>query len=285
MKWAKQKNMKKRAHVHVKHTGGSGILSNGAGLPRGTLLYRRLRSALDNVARRQFGYEDLADLIDEPKSTLCNWNNGDGQPGAETLLKLLELLPETERSEIFRELPFCRHFPNLEHPRIAHDPIAVSYLRSALRSEKGITMVYGERDSLNTFVATAMAHSFSLSAGLRGQITGLDIHTPDWFVPVPGVLYLNNTNHLVGIRAEAEKIWCGLTLKACKIVLLNGIWAAGPEWKLKICDMAQTRHVIVTDILKSKTAPPPALPSPGRLVLTAPDVREPNRIRIEVQFL
>jgi hypothetical protein len=277
--------MKKQSGNHTHQPETNLLPANGAGLSRATLLFRRLRAALEGTARRQFRYEDLAELIGEPKSTLCNWNNGDGQPAPEALLRLFELLPAAERNQIHGEFPFCRQYPTLAHPRISHDPVAVSYLRTVLRNEKGITMVCGDRDILDTFVATAMAHSFVLSVAHRGQIAGLDVHAPDWFVAVPGVTYLNNAEHPGRIRAEAEKIWPEFSASRRRIVLLNGTWAPAPELKLKTCELAETCHVIVTNIMRAKDSRLPTLPSPARLVLVAPDGRESDRIRIEVQFL
>lgn len=276
--------MKKRPGNHAHQPESDRLPANGAGLSRATLLFRRLRSALEGVARRQFRYEDLAELIGEPKSTLCNWNNGDGQPASETLLRLFELLPVGERNKLLGELPFCRSFPTIEHLRIAHDPVAVSYLKTVLGSEKGITLIQGERELLSTFVITAMAQSFALFPGNRGQIAGLDVHAPDWFVPVPGVAYLNNAAQPIRIRAEAERIWPTLGTTSTKLVILNGVWTPVPELRSKICELAEACHVLVTDVMRARATTPPILPSFARMITVGPEGRDPEKIRIEVQF-
>lgn len=261
------------------------VPANSAALSRGTLLFRRLRSALEGFARRQFRYEDLAELIGEPKSTLCNWNNGDGQPASEALLRVLELLPPARRNEILAELPFCRSFPTIEHPRISHDPVASSFLTTMLSNQKGMSIVYGDRDALNTFVATAMGHSFLLLAGNRGQVAGLDIHAPDWFVPVPGVTYLNNVSQPSRIRQEFETAWPQFCTLKPKLVILNGFWATLPELKLGTCELAKSCHLIVTDVLQTKIADLPSLPAPAQLVRVAQDGRDSERIRLDIKVL
>lgn len=146
-------------------------------------------------------------------------------------------------------------------------------------------MICGERDFMNTFVATAIAHSFALFPGNRGQTMGLDVHAPDWFVPVPGVTYLNNSIAPDRISAEVQKLWPAFTSCRSGVVLLNGTWAAVPDLKLKTIELAKTCHVIVTDIPKSKTSAPPTLPPLARLVMVTPDRRDFDRIRTEIQVL
>ena len=283
-KLAKHENMKRKSKVQPPQLGRTEAPRNGSDLSRATLLYRRLRSGLDSVARRQFTYHELARLTGEPKSTLCNWNNGDGQPAPEALLRLLELLPAPERHQILSELPFSRTFPVFEHPKLAHDPSAVSLLKTVLRSERGITLIQGDRDHLNTFVATAMGHAFSLARGRKVQVLGIDIHAPDWFVPLPEVAYLNNALHPVRIREEAERIWPTLTTSHRNLVVLNGTWGHIPDLRLATCALAETRHVVVTDSIRHKS-PTPSLPSPARIITVAQDGRELDRIRVDVQFL
>lgn len=278
---AKHESMKRKPTAHPPQPGGP---VNGSALTRATLLYRRLRSGLDSVARRPFTYNELAKLTGEPKSTLCNWNNGDGQPAPETLLRLLEMLPTLERNQILSELPFSRVFPVFEHPKLAYDPSAVSLLKTVLRSETGITLVQGDRDNLITFLATAMGHSYLMPRGRKGQVLGIDVHAPDWFVPLPEVTYLNNALNPGRVREVAEKIWPTLITSHRHLIVLNGTWTHVPDLRLATCTLAETHHVIVTDLTRQKL-PAPSLPHPARIVTVLQDGKESERIRVDVQFV
>ena len=279
---AQQENMKQPSTSVSQTPKISRISPNGAGLSRATLLYRRLRSALEAVASRGLTYEDLAELTGEARTTLCNWYNGDGQPSAELLLSLLEFLPAPQRSEIFAELPFCRCFPTLQNPRLAHDPVAVSVLKTIVGFEAGITLVRGQNDDLNTFVITALGHSFGQAQHHRGRICGLDIHNPDWFVPLPNVTYLNNAVTPAQIRMAAEKVWPALNDLKRGMIVLNGTWTHLPDLANKTRAMSADCHVLATELSRPKTISPSSLTSGMRVVTVTNAARDSDNIHVEV---
>ena len=173
---------------NVRQYEASEIGEKGSELSRSSLLLRSLRALIEGGWGRTLTFEDLSRLTNQPKSTLCNWFNGEGEPSSETLLRLLELVPDAKRYTGLGKPPFCRTCPQIDHPSLAHDPVATSYLRAIISEIKGVTFVQGERDALVTFVATALGRHVSVDSRSPRQVVGIDVHAPDWFVPVPGLV-------------------------------------------------------------------------------------------------
>jgi hypothetical protein len=74
------------------------------------------------------------------------------------------------------------------HPKLAHDPLAVNSLFRILDQASGLTFVSAFSDEHRTFILTSLGNSASWNDA-RNRVSGLDVHTPDYFSPVPGVYY------------------------------------------------------------------------------------------------
>jgi len=279
----KQKDMKKSSAKITSEPGDLLPWKYGAGLQRGTLLLRRLRAAIEGIAGHALTYEELSALTGEPKSTLGNWINGDGQPSPETLLRLLEMLPTSLRNQILEEPAVSRSYPTLEHPRLAHDPVKVSCLKTIISQTKGITLVQGERETPVTFLLTALGHSARILAANRREVLGLDSHAPDWFVPVAGVTYFENVLQLPQLRTAFEKAWP--RMRACQggLLILNGGWAQLPGVHEKIRDCARSCHVVVSDQLRSRS--PQANNGLTHVITVAAERVHSDQIRVELQAI
>ena len=156
----------------------------------------------------------------------------------------LERLSEPRRVELLRSL--CRDCPRLEHPRLAHDQTSVAALRAALGQPAGLTFITGPTDELRTFVVTAAGNSATALAPSR-QVCGLDVHRPDGWVPVPGVVYFRNPHDPAAVRRLIPACWADLEKSPANLVLLNGVWSVAPEIRQRILSAGKTRHVVIAD--------------------------------------
>ena len=190
----------------------------------------------------------------------------------------MELLPPNRRIEIMDERRILRVYPSLENPKLAHDATIVSQLKTILRGPNGLILVRGDNDEAVTFVANALGHS-SRAVSRQRHTEGLDRHLPDWFVPVPGIIYLDN---LLGapLDREFENAWPSICERKSSFVLVNGLGASVQRLNEHV-RLAQQSLVVVADAIR-----PPALqairdvPSGGHLITV---FQERDRIRLEIQ--
>jgi hypothetical protein len=242
---AKHKGMKKRSFEFMPK---SDLVLNPPAYPyKQNQVFRLLREALDKAERsgeQQLTLKQLGILIGAPRSTIHDWYYGDLPKPIKNFLCALERLFEDQRMILLRKL--CRDCPRIEHPRVAHDQQAVNTLNSLITQKVGLTLIRGSSDALRTFLITAMGNSAFASATLRG-ITGLDLHRPDHFVPVPGVLYFRKPEPGAQIKAFLGLHWSHIEDSAATLVLLNRIWTMMPELRSKIESLARRKHVVVAD--------------------------------------
>jgi hypothetical protein len=263
------------------------IVSGGSGPDRVTRLLNHLRSAIEVEFGRSLIYEELTELLGEPKSTLGNWFNGDGCPSPELLVRMLELLPVPVRQGIMEARRYFRSCPTLEHARLSHDPVAVSRIQSILREGRGTTLVHGDQDHVVTFVATALGHSLLRLRSKTCRIRGLDSHPADWFVPVPGVAYLQNGVRPQEVQQAAKRIIGEIRPGQAAMVLLNGL---GPgvleEVEEGVSTLARTSLVVVGEV--TRTGAPPrtrSAPPPFHWVRVRLEPGRGERILAEVQLV
>ena len=83
----------------------------------------------------QPGFERLGLILGESTTVGHYWFTSLPHDHVIGFLSLLERLPEPKRSDLLKE--FCRELPTIDHPRLAHDPLAVSKLESLLRLKRG----------------------------------------------------------------------------------------------------------------------------------------------------
>lgn len=208
---------------------------------------RTLKKAMD-AAERPLGCElrqkELGRLIGAPKSTIHDWYHGNLASPIEHFLCAMERLSEAQRMELLRNL--CRDCPRLAHPRLAHDPQVMNSLRGLLMQPLGLFVVTGPTDTLRLFVITAIGNSAPLVVPCK-TIGGLDVHRPDSFVPVPGVLYFRNPNDSPQIKQLILAQWKDMENSSADIFLFNGVWALVPELRGRIVELAKRRSVFLAD--------------------------------------
>lgn len=251
--------------------------------PRTTALFRRLRSAVEEAVGHPLTYVEISRITGEPRSTLGNWFNGDGEPSVEAVLRLAEMLPDTRRHDILDHPPVCRLFPRLNHPHLAHDPVAVSRLRTILSNPSGLMILRGFEETWLTFLAAAIAHSVGASAKQSRPVLGLDVHLPDWFVPVPDVTYLPNELRPERIRSEIERLKQKLASAQGALVVVN----AGPSTTTLIDEnflaLARQAHLVITDVNGPKHQQPPPKFIVATIVSVSLAKAKPERITLDIR--
>jgi hypothetical protein len=222
--------------------------------------------------------KDFGLLINAPRSTIHDWYHGNLTAPIMHFLCALERLSEHQRAELLSKL--CRDCPRLDHPRLMHDPAAVNLLRGLLAKRAGLTFVTGSDDAIRTFLITALGNSAG-QAVPSSSISGMDVHRPDSFVPVPGVVYFRNPNEPSDVARLILELWGTIEKSPTDVILLNSVWTGVLELRDRIIGLATKRHVIVADqldmarYLSSIVAPPTTI-----IKATS----EPNRrIRVVVE--
>jgi hypothetical protein len=89
-----------------------------------------------------------------------------------------------------------------------------------------LIIVRGEQDEPISFVVTAMGHGLQSMFEVPQAITGVDAHSAEWLLPVPGVHYLNNPL----IQECPGPVLANLrNLSGASKVLINGVVSLLPE--------------------------------------------------------
>lgn len=207
-------------------------------------LFRATKAQLDISEGREVPYEDLARYAGQAASSVFDKLQKTAHPQVEALLGWLERLPEPTRNQLIDSV--CRCFPKLENTRLAHDLAQVSRLKTLLRKPDGITVIQGDSDELRTFVLTALGHSHEIFE-LGGGVCGIDVHEPDWFVPLPSVIYLHNLLEPARLKEYVYRIWPTISRRVAHLVVLNGVWGALQPLEGELQELALRSHVIITD--------------------------------------
>lgn len=209
------------------------------------LLMRTIKGELDAFQGREISYEELARYAGQARSSVFDKLQRTDQPQVEALLGWIERLPEPTRNRLINSA--CRCYPTLDNPRLSHDPAQVSRLRTLLHQSNGLTVIQGGNDGLRTFLVTALGHTCCLLEPERRRVCGIDVHEPDWFVPVEDVIYLHNLLDPYRLRECLCRAWPGITEMKSRLTLLNGIWSIAQEADAEIIQLAARRHLVVAD--------------------------------------
>jgi hypothetical protein len=241
-----------------------------------------LKVSLGRGRGAPLSFEDWGELVARPGNTLSSWCADGRASQLQALLASLERLPEPERQQLIEEA--CRPYPTLRHRRLAHDFVVVSNLAALLRQASGLTAIQGSQDHLRTFLLTALGHSFPEFGASGAPVAGLDVHRPDFFVPVVGLVYLNGPLTPTETARQILRAWPTVRSATDGLVLLNGIWSKAPELQPQIVDLAHRAHVIVADPVVFPLKPSSKmLPSPLHLLTVSPARECPEWLHVEVQ--
>jgi hypothetical protein len=247
-------------------------------------MLRHIQPWLPSQMARVPTYAEMEKWTGLPETTIRGWFADKGNPTAEFLLGLLERTPERARLEILGE--FCRNYPTLEHSRLSADRTVLSRLKTLIGQPRGFTYIQGGNDETRTFLISALGHSFwSLTQPPR-RVLGVDVHASDWFVPVPGVVYLDNILQRDELRRAAQPVWPSLRNGENPLVILNGLWAALPELQEKTRALADRCHVMVADEANLEGEQRAnRLPARTTLITVGPAAPQSRSIGLEVRAL
>lgn len=207
---------------------------------RAQLLIRRLWSALETDEGRRLPSHEVSALLNLSDSSLSDWTVGKTELNQiEAVLRLCERLGHDRCFALFRQ--HLRLFPTLRSPELTHDPATADLLRQLLFQTKGLTFVFGSNDTRRTFVLTAMGRSYLEERTVSRALIGWDVHPASWFVPLPGVMYLKDS------QVEPQPL--GGEGHQQQLILSNGLWQRFEKHRAHLKRLALARHVIVADAL------------------------------------
>ena len=226
-------------------------------------------------------YGDMEEWTGVAEGTLKDWFGNKGRPTAEFLLHMFERLPEKPRHEILDGA--CRVWPTLDHSRLKCDQTIISRLKTVVTQNSGLTFIQGGNDENRTFLLTAMGHSFLGLTERPHRVGGIDVHDPDWFVPVTGVHYLGNVFQIAQVQEAARGLWSEIRAGKTRLVLLNLIWSTVPELQYQIRALARQCPVIVADAVPMKPAQLRHLVTSANLITVSPSPENKKGILVELQ--
>ena len=200
-----------------------------------TGLMKRMKSELDATYMTLERYSGVA------FNTLQGWAAGERATQIQALFRLLARVPVQTRHRIIDAA--CPCFPSLEHPYIVRNRQIAAALADLLPQTAGVTFVLSESDYLRSFVASALVHSFAAQTPNRIVVSGFDIHSPNWFVPVCGVIYLNVWKRLDSLEAAFR----GHRLQTAPLILLNGLYSSLQSVRSEAQQLSATSHIIIAD--------------------------------------
>jgi hypothetical protein len=205
-------------------------------------LLGELRNRLEMENGRAMGFEELGEIMGNPKSTAHYWFSAYRHPHLIGFMALLEQLSPEARNRFMDA--HCRVFPTTSHPMLVG---ATEQLNSLLGNNTGISVITGSSERNRLLVLTALGHSFRRRSKSRVSVTGIDVHRPTHFVPVPGIRYINDKLTLNQIRKVVLSVWPKLLTTTAQLVLLNGIWSAVPKVWDDLVRIAALKHVVLAE--------------------------------------
>jgi hypothetical protein len=236
-------------------------------------LMRGIKAELDRQHGGPVPFEGLAKYAGESPSTAFDRLHRTRQQQIEGLLCLLERIPEHARHRLINQSLRC--LPSLNDPKLNHDPTVVSCLRGMLQQTTGLTIIHGATPGIRTYFCAALGHE------QRGTVRGIDIHQPDWFVPVEGVTYVANERSHGVLSSLCLQNWNGLTRNRAALYVFNGTWLTVPGITDRILELTHESHCLVADEFPASYKLPTDTPRPVHILTLATD--KDDRIKVNIQ--
>lgn len=226
----------------------------------GNSLFERIGAAVSASRGYTLENRDFARLIGRSKSTTSHWFGAFSQPHLVSCFCLLEQLTPQERHRVVDGI--CRELPLFDHSRLRHNPVIIATLKSLLAQTTGLSLVVGGTDEQRTFLVSALGHMFCRIDRRHRTAVGIDLHDPDWFVPVDTMFYVRGPADLAHASGLVRRLWPEILNTKNPVVLLNGVWSIFPDLREEILSMAERKHVILADqqIFVARTALGPEHP-------------------------
>jgi hypothetical protein len=141
---------------------------------------------------------------------------------------------------------YLRHFPTLDHPAFAHDPLLASQLESLIQKRSGVTLITSPSTLIRVFTAYVFAHEYERASSLRTRAFGISAFDDEVFVPFSGLLTLQSLNEKwrKSLLANFES---SATRAVTAPLIFIDVWNSNRRLVNRFLDKAETRHIIVAD--------------------------------------
>lgn len=246
---------------------------------RGTQLFHLIEAALAEIFGRRMTLHQLAAMTSQSVSTIFEWRTGARLRQLETLLSLLERLPPAKQAEIITRS--CRTLPTIWHDWLAWRDTQVSALEAILRKETGLTVIEGQENAVG-FVAAALGHSSAMLAGQGLPVRGIDVRAPDRFVPVDGIVYLNQPFQSEAIRESIVGAWPSIRKVEGHLVIVTGCLEHMRNLQPDLIKLAEVSHLVISEASHQSIAKMSKLMQLGSHIVTASQETD-NRIKVTVE--
>lgn len=238
-----------------------------------------IKSTISLAEARTVSFEDLEKLSGRPVGTISSWFEGARMNQLEFLLALLERVPARLRNELLDAT--CRLQPTLQHPKLAHDPIALSRLEKLLKQPAGFTIIGGGPEHARAFLWNALGNS-TREVNLGKQfVCGVAIHDVAAWAPIPGIIHLSPQPE---IRQQFQRVWSKIKQRNDgSLILLDHVWNRVSDLHPEIVDLAARCHVLVADEFLKLEDLVHRVPSPVHILTVTPAREQPEWIRVTIQ--
>ena len=238
-------------------------LTEDRGNSRAMQLLLKCWAAIQGLEGRHLDRKSFADYCGIGETAYSNWAVGATELNQiEALLRALERIPTACRHGLFAGL--LREYPSLDAPAIAHDPVAVHWLRQLAKQARGIVIVQAERQYQGSYVLTALAHAATRLGSSTRKLAGFDFASGGAFVPVPGVTYADPLASSQVLRELVRESFP--TQRPNNIILLNHVLSRLPELQEQIlashalhqfliCEGLDFRTEEIRDLTRQKPSP------------------------------
>ncbi len=238
-----------------------------------------VKSAIGLAEGRPISFEDLEQLSGRPAGTIGSWFEGARMNQVEFLLALLERVPTGLRRELLDAT--CRVQPTLHHPRLAHDPIALSRLEILLKQCAGFTIIRGGPEHARAFLLNALGNSVREANSGQHPVVGVEIQPVSMWAPVPGIILLSPHGD---IRQHFQRAWSKIKQTSDgSLVLLGHVWNRVSHLYPEILHLTARCHVIVADESLKPEDLVRRIPGPVHMLTVAPAREQPEWVRVTIQ--
>jgi hypothetical protein len=238
-----------------------------------------IKSTISLAEGRAVSFEDLEQLSGRPAGTIGSWFEGARMNQLEFLFALLERVPARLRYELLDAT--CRLQPTLQHPRLAHDPIALSRLETLLKQRAGFTIIHGGPEHARAFLLNALGNSVREVNCGQQPVVGVEFQPVSVWAPVPGIIHLSSHAE---IGQHLQRVWSKIKqANDGSLILLGSIWNRISHLHAEIVHQAARCHVLVADDFLKPEDLVRRIPGPVHILTVAPAREQPEWIRVTIQ--
>jgi len=242
-------------------------------------LLQGIKSAIGLAEARGISFDDLEQLSGRPAGTIGSWFEGARMIQLEFLFALLERVPAVLRRDLIDAS--CRVQPTLRHPKLAHDPIALSRLETLLKQRIGFTIIQGGPEHARAFVLNALGNSAREVEFTQRSIVGVEIQPVSTWAPVPGIIQLSTQPEP---RQQVQRAWPKIQqANDGSLILLGQVWNRIPHLLPEIVQLARRCHVLVADDPLKTEDLVRHISGPVQILTVSAAREQPEWIRVSIQ--